>query len=88
MGDDGVISMAEKCGDGKLQSPRQVLEEALSYVGEVGAFRGKKLLILALDEGEQGGQYDLSFIQAGMSMSQCISLCEVSKAMFIEEMII
>ncbi|OEU65363.1 MAG: hypothetical protein BA863_01810 [Desulfovibrio sp. S3730MH75] len=46
---------------------------------------GKKLLVLALDEGD-GSEYSISFIQSGMRMSQCLALCEAAKTLFLDEM--
>lgn len=86
MSNDKILSMTKATGDGTLQSPKQALEDALESIGECGAFKGgKKILILALDEGT-GDEYSISFIQAGMQMSQCVSLCEIAKAMFLDEM--
>ena len=85
MSDDTVISMANVVGDGAFHTPEQALQEALRDIGRHGAFKdGKKLLILALDDTE--GDYDISFIQAGMKMSECLALCEVSKTLFLTEM--
>jgi len=85
MSDDNVISMADKTQNGTLQSPEQALQDALKDIGKHGAFKnGKKLLILALDDDD--GQYSVSFIQAGMKMSQCLTLCEVAKTKFLAEM--
>lgn len=86
MSNDNIINMANATGDGTLQSPKHALEDALKSIGEHGAFKsGKKLLILALDEGD-GDEYSISFIQAGMRMSQCVALCEAAKTVFLDEM--
>ncbi len=79
-----VVSLADKYNNGTLHSPEQALNDALKCLGEDGAFKeGKKLLILALDDTDG---FNVSFIQAGMKMSECISLCEVSKTLFLSEM--
>ena len=76
--------MSKASNDGTLQSPEQALNDALSDVGKRGAFReGKKILIIALDD---SNQYSISFVQAGMKMSECLALCEVAKTLFLEEM--
>jgi glucan biosynthesis protein len=81
---DDVISMANKMNDGSFHTPKQALEEAISEIGKSGAFKeGKKVLVLALDD---NGGYNISFIQAGMKMSECVSLCEVAKTLFLGEM--
>lgn len=82
---DKVISLASKTNDGTKQTPRQALEDALNDIGERGAFeKGQKLLILALDD--TSDNYAVSFVQAGMKMSECLSLCEVAKTVFLEQM--
>ena len=30
--------------------------------------------------------YEVSFVQAGMKMSECLTLCEISKSLFLEQM--
>ena len=83
MGD--VINLGKETGNGTLQSPSQALNDALESIGQNGAFeKGKKLLILALDDTEEN--YSISFIQAGMKMSECNNLCDIAKALFKEEM--
>jgi len=80
-----VLSMAEKLGDARFWSPEQALQEARDDVGERGAFEnGKKILIIGLDD--SGDKYEVSFIQAGMSMSDCLALLEVMKSEFLSEM--
>lgn len=81
---DKIISMADKANDATFQSPKQALEDALNDTGKEGALKkGKKVLILAIDDTD--GCYDISWYQAGMKMSECLTLCEVSKAKFLEE---
>ena len=86
MSDDAnVISMAEKAKNGTMQTPEQALRDCISLVGEKGAFKeGKKLLVLALDD--TAGNFSVSFVQAGMKMSECVALCEVAKTIFLREM--
>tara|TARA_R110001599_G_scaffold339851_1_gene559734 strand:- start:27177 stop:27449 length:273 start_codon:yes stop_codon:yes gene_type:complete len=87
MTDKTIVSMAKASNNGTLQSSEQALKDALDAIGKQGAFKdGKKILILALDEGENKDQYSVSFIQAGMKMSQCVSLCEVAKTIFLSDM--
>lgn len=84
MSDDNVVSMANKYRDGTLQSPKQALEDAIKDIGVRGAFKnGKKLLIIALDDDDQ---YSISFVQAGMTMSECNNLCDIAKTIFKTEM--
>ncbi len=82
---DNVLSMSKATGDASLRSPEQALQDALDTIGKEGAFKdGKKLLVLALDE--QNDQYKISWMQAGMKMSECVTLCEMAKGLFKEEM--
>lgn len=84
MSDDNLISLSAATGDASFDSPEQVLRDAIKEIGQRGAFeKGKKLLILALDD---DGQYTISFMQAGMKMSECVTLCEVAKTIFLREM--
>lgn len=84
---DKVISMATAANNGKLRTPEQALQSALDDIGKRGAFKdGKKLLIMALDTGEDDDEYSISFVQAGMKMSECLTLCEVGKTLFLDEM--
>lgn len=85
MGNDNVESMAKRVNNGMMQSPKAALEDALNSIGKKGSFKkGKKLVVLCLDDSD--GQYKVSFIQAGMRMSECVALCDVSKSMFLDEM--
>lgn len=80
-----VKSMSEYANDGRLRSPEDCLKECLKYIGERGAFKsGKKLLVICVDDTENN--YSVSWAQAGMKMSQCISACEVAKTLFLSEM--
>lgn len=82
---NNVSSMSAFANDATLCSPEQVLEEALQAVREKrGSFAGKKLLVLALDDGDE--RWDIAFKQAGMSMSECIALVEGSKILFFTQM--
>lgn len=85
MSDKKVLSMAEKTNNSLMQTPEQVLNECLDYLGKEGAFKnGKKLLVLVLDDID--GNYDVSFVQSGMKMSECVTLSEVAKTIFMHEM--
>ena len=80
-----IVSMGEKNNNGMMLSPGVILREAIKDIGENGALKnGKKVLVIALDDTD--GQYELSWYQSGMKMSQCVALCEISKARFLEEM--
>jgi hypothetical protein len=80
-----VINLGKVTGNGTLQSPEDALRDALDAVGKKGAFeKGKKVIILALDDTEEN--YGVSFIQAGMKMSECNNLCDIAKSLFKEKM--
>ena len=84
---DNVINLSDVTGDAGMSSPKQALEDALKEIesNDVGGFKNcKKMLILALNEDDD--QYVVSFIQAGMKMSQCLTICEVSKTIFLTDM--
>ena len=82
---DKVISLSERTNNAAFESVEGALQDAINCIGKKGSFiSGKKILILALDDSDD--QYQVSFIQAGMKMSECIALCEVSKTIFKNEM--
>lgn len=80
-----VINMTDATGDATKRDIKQTLESAIEDVGKYGAFeKGKKVLILALDDTSEG--YDVTWVQGGMKMSECLTLCEVAKTLFLSEM--
>jgi hypothetical protein len=82
-----VVNLGEAINDARMRSPEDALKDALAMVGaeDGGAFeKGKKVLIICLDTDDD--QYVTNWLQAGMSMSECISLCEVAKTTFLTEM--
>jgi len=80
-----VIDMSEHSNDGVLRSVESALNDAIECIGKEGAFiNGKKVLILALDDTD--GEYKVTWIQAGMKMSQCMALSAVAQKLFIDEM--
>ena len=85
MSDDKVIRIAEALDDAKKLTPEQALDIARRDIGKREAFKdGKKLLILALDDTDGG--YSVSFVQAGMKMSECNNLCDIASTIFKREM--
>ena len=80
-----VIDMSVALNNGTLRTPKSALEDAIGDVGNEGALQsGKKAIIIALDDTE--GEYDISWYQAGMKMSEMLSLLEVAKQRVLEEM--
>ena len=87
MSDNKLVSLADRLNDSTLATPETALHEALQDIGTRGSFKsGKQLLILALDRGDDNDMYSISFRQAGMDMSECITLCEIAKTIFLTEM--
>ena len=81
----GVTEISEASSDATMMSPHSALISAINDIGKNGALReGNKCLVLALDDTDGG--YSVSFTQAGMTMSQCIALCEVAKRLFVAQM--
>ena len=80
-----IISFSQATGNGEIATPEEALNDALKSLGKKGAFKhGKKLLILCVDDADN--QYKVSFIQAGMRMSGCVTLCDIAKNIFKDEM--
>lgn len=79
------ISFAKATHNGEIATPEEALKDALEVLGKKGAFeKGKKLLILCVDDTNE--EYKVSFIQAGMRMSGCLTLCDIAKNIFKTEM--
>lgn len=80
-----ISRMSERSKSSLHTSPEDALKDALDELGKRGAFKdGKKLLILALDDTE--GNYNISYINAGMKSSEMVALCDISKSLFKEDM--
>ena len=86
MSKSNLISLADRLDDSTFTTPEMTLRDSIEDIGERGAFKeGKQLLVLALDRGD-GDMYSISFRQAGMNMSECITLCEIAKTIFLTDM--
>jgi hypothetical protein len=80
-----VESLSKRTGDAGFRSLEECLQDCLNDIGKHGAFaNGKKILVIALDD--TTGGYGVSWAQAGMKMSECLSLCDVAKQLFLHEM--
>ena len=80
-----IIGLGAHTNDSTFVSPEMALNDALGDIGKRGAFeKGKKLLILALDDTD--GCYSISFTQAGMKSSEMVALCEIAKTIFLEQL--
>lgn len=83
--DSNIVRMSDKTNNASYSTPEQALRDALEEIGKRGAFKnGKKLLILALDDTDEN--FNVSFIQAGMKMSECVAVCDVAKNIFKSNM--
>lgn len=82
-----VVDISEENGN-SMRTPEQMLEEALGIIRDpenTSSFKNaKKMLIISLDTSND--MYFVNWMNAGMNMSQCVSLCEVAKMQFIGEM--
>ncbi len=77
--------MADVTGNAKQASVEQTLQDVMDNLGKKGALKyGKKILIISLDDTDDN--YDVSFNQAGMSCSECLSLLRITETVLIEEM--
>ncbi len=83
-----VVSLSKESGCGMVRSPEQMLEEALAEIRDDDSesfFKsGKKMMVISLNTNDD--EYHVSWMQAGMKMSECVALCEVAKTKFIGEM--
>lgn len=80
-----VTRLSDYACNGMMVTPEQALTDALESIGKRGAFeKGKKILILGLDDTDEN--FNISFIQAGMRMSECVAVCSCAKSLFKREM--
>ena len=80
-----IESLGKKAGDATMMRPEDTLNEAIDSLSVGGELEHvKKVLVLALDDSND--EYNVSFFQAGMKASQCVTLCEVGKAVFLRDM--
>ena len=81
-----VELLAQHTGKADQWSVEQMLSESLREVREGNgvASSAKKCVVIFLDTADEG--YDIGFMQSGMSMSECVALCEIAKARFMTEM--
>ena len=84
MSGNNIISLSIAADSGMHRSPETMLLEALEAVRSGSWSNRKKMLVLTVDE--ENESYIVNWMQAGMKMSQCLTLCEVSKMKFLVEM--
>ena len=83
MDDDKVTNLFDKDPNSLRWTVEEMLLDALEGVRS-GKRKNKKAIVLFLDD--EGGKYLHGFNQAGMAMSECVLLCEMSKTMFKDNM--
>ncbi len=82
---NNVKNLADVSESAMMMTPEMTLKEALNDVGKSGALaNAKKILIIGLDD--TNGQYDTTWYQSGMRMSDCLALLEVAKTKFLSDM--
>ncbi len=80
-----VKSIGSASGDATMMRPDDALQDAINSIGKEGALEhGNKVLVLGLDDTQEN--FRISFFQAGMTMSQCLAVCEAAKTLFLKEM--
>ncbi len=84
MAKDNVRYMADKKHDGTLWSSEDALKDALKQIQSGQRDAKDKVLVLFLND--RDGAYDVSFVQAGLRTSGCVTICEVAKSMFKRDM--
>ena len=78
-----VVKMSDKTNNGKQANVIDQLEGCLKEIKE-GTINPDKIVILALDTSDDS--YAVSWFQANMRMSECVSLADIAKSMFKREM--
>jgi len=78
-----VTKLGDFANDGRMLSPMDALKSAITDI-ENKDITPNKILILSLDHSDD--EYNVNFHQAGMTMSECLALCDVAKSIMIKEM--
>lgn len=78
---DKVVNLANVKGDATLWTPAQLFEDALN---DDEYKKYNKVISIFLKDTED--DYDIRFSQAGMSMSEILSVLEVAKTVVLSEM--
>lgn len=83
---NNITNLGMYAQDARMISPEGCLRNCIAEdIGKRGAFKkGKKLIIICLDDLDEG--YTISWSQAGMKVSEIISLLDVAKHEFIRQM--
>ena len=78
-----ISYLADKTGNSSDWTVPQMLQDALADETIIDGTYDKAVLIRLNDK---NGDYNVGFSQAGLSMSECISLAEIAKDLFKEQM--
>lgn len=82
-----ITRLSDKTNNAAMMSPVDALNDAIKEFeeGKRGAFEfGKKVIIIVLDD--TADNFEVNWMQAGMNMSECLSVCEVAKTQFLNAM--
>jgi len=77
-----VVDLAQKTNNGTFASPEQLLNNNIDWSRDNPAY--DKVLIFKLNS--KADHYDVSFSQCGMTMSECVALCDIGKGILKSEM--
>jgi len=77
-----IIDLSKKTNNGTFASPEQLLNNNIDWSRDNPEF--DKVLILKLNPVDD--LYDVSFSQCGMTMSECVALCDIGKGILKSEM--
>jgi len=80
--------LGSECNNGKIMTPEQMLNEVLSQIKNKERIYGtaNKAIVILLDDTNEDYPYTTTWHQAGMKMSECLSLSIVTQRKFLEEM--
>lgn len=78
-----IVYLATELNDGTKRDPHDMMIDFSDDIVN-GKFKGKKMLIIGLDDSEDG--YHILWKQAGMRMSEIVALLECAKKTVLSEM--
>lgn len=81
-----ITHISENVDDADLFTVESTLQKAIIDLDDEEKLisRANKVIIITLCDDE--GSYECGFRQAGMTMSECIALIEITKQLFLQEM--
>ena len=76
--DSNIVSLVDRTGSSKFQSPEMALREALEDIKEGGCWEASsKMLIIVVDDSTD--EFKIGFANAAMKASEIIAVCEIIK---------